>query len=153
MSTDFAATATTVEEFAVGAAKTAAEVAGDPVRVARKQVKSLERKGTPTVRRINRQLNALIPDRLEVFGIEINGKLPEKVAIKGLHGIREQALRRDVVGTVAARTLRIFNGSFKTIARTATRFEEASQLKPSRQAESRPASRRSRTRSASRRAA
>src|SRR5919109_88344 len=35
MSTDFADTATTVEEFAVGAAKTAAEVAGDPVKAAR----------------------------------------------------------------------------------------------------------------------
>lgn len=153
MSTDFAGTATAVEEFAVGAAKTAAEVASDPVRAARKQVKTFERKGSPTVRRINRQLNALIPDRLEVFGVEINGRLPEKVAVKGLHQIRRQALRRDVVGSVAKRTLRIVNGSFKTIARTATRLEEASQLNPSRQADSRPASRRSRTRPARRRAA
>ena len=153
MSTDFADTATAVEEFAVGAAKTAAEVASDPVRVARKQVKSLERKGTPTVRRINRQLNALMPDRLAIFGMEINGKLPEKMAVKGLQGIRAQARRQDVVGNVAKRTLRMFNGSFKTIARTASRLEQASELNPSRQGESRPAPRRSRTRSARRRAA
>jgi hypothetical protein len=50
-----------------------------------------------------------------------------------------------MVGGVAKRTLRIFNGSFKTIARTATRLEEASELTPKRQAESRPARRRSRT--------
>jgi hypothetical protein len=153
MSTDFADTATAVEEFAVGAAQTAAEVATDPVRAARKQVKSFERKGTPAVRRINRQLNALLPDRLEIFGVPVNGRLPEKMAIKGLHGIRSQAKRHDVVGDVAKRTLRMFNGSFKTIARTASRLEEASEINPSRQTESRPAKRRSRTRSARRRAA
>jgi hypothetical protein len=153
MSTDFADTATTVEEFAVGAAKTAAEVAGDPVKAARKQAKALERKGTPTVRRINRQLNALLPDRLAIFGVEINGRLPENMAVKGLHGIRVQAKRRDMLGGVAKRTLRLFNGSFKTIARTATRLEQASELSPSRPGESRPAPRRSRTRAARRRAA
>jgi hypothetical protein len=153
MSTDFAETATAVEEFAVGAAKTAAEVASDPVRAARKQARTLERKGAPTVRRINRQLNAMLPDKLEIFGLEINGRLPEKMAVKGLQGIRAQARRQDLVGGVAKRTLRLFNGSFKTIARTATRLEQASELNPSRNGVSRPATRRSRTRSARRRAA
>ena len=153
MSTDFAEAATAVEEFTVGAAKTAVEVASDPMRAARKQVKNLERKGTPAVRRINRQLNALLPDRLEILGVEVNSRLPEKMAIKGLHGIREQARRRDVIGNVAKRTLRIFNGSFKTIARTATKLEQASELSAGRPAESRPVARRSRTRSARRRAA
>jgi hypothetical protein len=35
-----------------------------------------------------------------------------------------------MVGDVAKRTLRIFNGSFKTIARTASRFEQATELAP-----------------------
>jgi hypothetical protein len=153
MSTDFADTATAVEEFAVGAAKTAAEVASDPVRAARKQVKSFERKGTPAVRRINRQLNALIPDRLEVFGVEINGRLPEKIAVKGLQMVKVQAKRNDMIGDVAKRTLRVFNGSFKVIARTATRLEQASELNASRHAEATPARRRSRTRATRRRAA
>lgn len=148
MNTDFADAATAVEEFAVGAAKTAAEVASDPVRAARKQIKSLERKGTPAVRRINRRLVAFVPERLVVFGLEINGRLPERMAIKGLHGIRAQAERQDAVGGVATRTLRIFNGSFKTIARTATRLEQASEL-----SQRRPARQRSRTRAARRRAA
>ena len=152
MSTDFAGTATAVEEFAVGAVKTAADVAGDPMRAARKQVKSLERKGTPAVRRINRRLNALIPDRLAIFGFEINGRLPEKVAIKGLQMVKSQAKRQDPVGGVAKRTLRILAGSFKTIARTASRLEQASELGSAR-TEARQTPRRARTRSARRRAA
>jgi|SRR5579864_1252475 len=128
MSTEFTDTATAVEEVALGAAKTAAEVASDPVRSARKQFKGLERKGAPVARRVNRRINALIPDRLTIMGLEVNGKLPEKVAIKGIHLVKVQARRQDVVGDVAKRTLRIFNSSFKTIARTATRFEQASEL-------------------------
>ena len=142
MSTEFADTATAVEEFAVGAAKTAAEVASDPVAAVRKQARSFERKGTPAVRRINRRLNALIPDRVTVFGVEVNDRLPEKLAIKGLQLVKLQARRQDVMGDVAKRTLKIFNGSFKTIARTATRLEQASDLTPQRPAERKPARRR-----------
>ena len=144
MATDFSDTATAVEEFAVGAARTAAEVASDPVGRARKQVKSFERKGAPTVRRINRRLNALMPGKVTVFGIEVNGKLPEKVAIRGLQLVKVQARRPDVVGDIAKRTLRIFNGSFKTIARTATRLEQASELTAHRQTAARPRSARRR---------
>lgn len=129
MSTDFGG-ATTVEEVAIGAAKTAAEVVSDPVGSARKQARSFERKGTPAVRRINRRINAMLPERVKLFGVEVNRKLPENLAVKGLHVVRVQARRDDTVGGVAKQTLRIFNGSFKTIARTATRLEQASQLNP-----------------------
>src|SRR3989454_4966660 len=151
MNAEFASTATAVEEVAAGVARSAAEVVSDPVRSARKQVKAFERKGTPVVRRINKRLNALIPERVTVLGIEVNGKLPEKQAIKGLQVVKVQARRPDVVGDVAKRTLRIFNGSFKTIARTATRLEQASELTAHRQAEARP--RNARRRSARRKAA
>jgi hypothetical protein len=146
-------TVTTVEEVAVGAAESAASVASHPFKSARKQVKGFERKGTPAVRRINRRLSALIPDKVSVFGMDVNGKLPEKVAIKGLQMVKLQAKRKDVVGDVAKRTLKIFNGSFKTIARTATRLEQATELTTHRNGESRPASRPARRRSARRRAA
>ena len=150
MSTQFSDTATTVEEIAVGAAKTAADVATDPVGTARKQVKSLGRKGAPAVRRINRRLTAMIPDRVTVLGLEVNGRLPEKLAVKGLHLVKVQARRQDVVGNVAKRTLPIFNGGFKTIAQTAIRLEQASTLAtPASQA----APRRARTRTARRQAA
>ena len=153
MSTDSSSTATAVEEFAIGAAKSAAEVGSDPIGSARKQARMFERKGTPAVRKINRRLNAMIPDRLTVFGVEVNGRLPEKMAIKGLQLVKGQARRQDLVGGVAKRTVRIFNGSFKTIARTATRLEQASELAPRRTTESKPVARRARRRTSRRRAA
>src|SRR6202790_512800 len=130
--TTFTDAATTVEEVAFGAAKTAAEVASDPIGSARKQVKGFERKGAPTARKVNRRfnarLNAILPEKVTLWGIEVNEKLPEKVAIKGLHLVKLQARREDMVGGVAKRTLRIFNGSFRTIPRTATRLEQATEL-------------------------
>src|SRR2546428_194992 len=93
MNAEFASTATAVEEVAAGVARSAAEVVSDPVRSARRQVRAFERKGTPVVRRINKRLNALLPDRLRVFGLDVNGKLPEKVAIKGLQLVKVQARR------------------------------------------------------------
>src|SRR5712691_6174729 len=134
MSTDI----TTVEEVAFGAAKTAAEVASDPIGSARKQVKGFEKKGAPTARKVNRRfnarLNAILPEKVTLWGIEVNEKLPGKVAIKGLQLVKLQARREDMVGDVAKRTLRIFNGSLKTSARTASRFEQATELAPRREA-------------------
>ena len=153
MSTVFTDAATTVEEVAVGAAQTAAEVASNPIGSARKQVKGFERKGTPAVRRINRRFNQWIPDRVSVFGIQVNEKLPEKLAVKGLNLVKVQARRHDAVGAVAKQTLRIFNGSFKTIARTASRLEQATELTSQREASRKPAVVRTRRRSARRRAA
>jgi hypothetical protein len=144
MSTEmkFADAATTVEEVAFGAAQTAAEVASDPIGSARKQVKGFEKKGASTARKVNRRfnarLNAILPEKVTLWGIEVNQKLPEKVAIKGLHLVKLQARRQDMVGDVAKRTLRIFNGSFKTIARTASRFEQATELTPVRTAAAKP---------------
>jgi hypothetical protein len=138
----FTDAATTVEGVAFGAAKSAAEVASDPIGSARKQVKGFEKKGAPTARKVNRQfnarLNAILPEKVTLWGIEVNGKLPEKVAIKGLHLVKLQARRQDMVGDVAKRTLRIFNGSFKTIARTANRFEQATELTPLRTPSAKP---------------
>ena len=151
-------TATTVAEVAFGAAQTVREVASDPIGSARKQVKGLERKGTPAARKIKRRFNARLnaatapamdaaktinarlskaakvagewmPERIVVMGMEVNGKLPEKVVIMGLELVKVQARRRDVVGGVAKRTLRFANGSFKTIAKTASRLEYASETR------------------------
>lgn len=144
MSTEikFGEAATTVEEVAFGAAKTAAEVASDPIGSARKQVRGFEKKGAPTARKLNRRfnarLNAILPEKVTLWGIELNEKLPEKVAIKGLHLVKLQARREDMVGDVAKRTLRIFNGSFKTIARTAIRLEQASELTSQRAVAAKP---------------
>jgi hypothetical protein len=155
--TRFGETATTVEEVAFGAAKTAAEVASDPIGTARKSVKGFERKGAPTARKLNRQftarLNAILPEKVTLFGMPVNEKLPQKIAIKGLNLVKLQARRQDMVGDVTKRTLRIFNSSFKTIARTATRLEQATQLTPSRAAAAKPTAAKARRRTARRRAA
>src|SRR5438309_10544835 len=91
MNAEFASTATAVEEVAAGGRRSAAENVSDPVRSARRQVRAFERKGTPVVRRMNRRLNALLPDRLQVLGLDGNGKLPEKAARKGMPLAKVQA--------------------------------------------------------------
>jgi hypothetical protein len=156
--TTFADAATTVEEVAFGAAQAAAEVASDPIGSARKQVKGFEKKGSPAARKLNRRfnarLNAILPEKVKLWGIEVNDKLPEKVATRGLQLVKVQARRQDVVGDVAKQTLRIFHGSFKTIARTATRLEQATSLTPKRETAAKPAAKRQpRRRTAGRRRA
>src|SRR5258708_16437721 len=121
MSTEikFGDAATMVEEVAIGAAQTAAEVASDPIGSARKSVRGFERKGASTARKVNRRfnarLNAILPEKVTLWGIEVNDKLPEKVAIKGLQLVKVQARRQDMVGGGAKRTLRIFHAPFKPI--------------------------------------
>jgi hypothetical protein len=92
----------------------------------------------------------MLPEKVTILGVELNRKLPEKLAVKGLHLVKLQARRQDVVGDVAKRTLRVFNGSFKTIARTANRLEQATELTAPRQATVRAATRRPRRRTARR---
>ncbi len=135
MSTDIS----TVEEVAFGAARAAAEVASDPIGSARKQVKGLKRRGSPTARKVNRQLTEQInaatapaKDAVKEFAKTAEkvaaDLVPERIAIRGLHVVKVQAKRQDQVGDIAKRALKMFNGSFKTIARVATRLERASEL-------------------------
>jgi hypothetical protein len=153
----FGEAASTVEDVAFGAAKAAAELASDPMGTARKSVKGFEKKGAPTARKINRRLaarlNAILPEKVTLFGLDVNEKLPQKVATKGLNVVKAQARRQTMFGGVAKRTLRIFNGSFKTIAKTATRLEHATSLAPNRTATAKPAVTTTRRRTARRRAA
>src|SRR6266852_4572066 len=147
MSTD----TSTVEEVAFGAARTVAEMASDPIGSARRQVKGLERKGTPTARKVNRRLSrqfsaATAPAKDVVKGFAkkldqasksaervVGDLLPERIAVRGLQLVKVQAKRQDAVGDVATQSLKIFNGSFKTVARVASRLANASEL-PGRQA-------------------
>jgi hypothetical protein len=155
-------TASTVEEIAFGAARTAAEVASDPMRSARRQVKGLERRGAPTARKVNRQVSAQLSaatspamDAVKEIGarLEQTGRslTPERVVLGGLKMVKAQAKRPDVVGDVAKRALRTFRGSFRTIARIATRFEHASELNPTPRATAATPSKRRATRTRARR--
>ena len=145
MSTDVSEMTDTVEEVAFGAAEAVAEVAADPVGAVRRQVKSLEKRGTPTARKVNRRVNrqfeyATTP-AIDAFktvrktaaktAAQVAGQLdPEKVALRGLRLVKVQAKRDDIVGDVAKQTLRFFNRSFKTVARVAVRLDNASDLNP-----------------------
>ena len=148
MSTDIKDITDTVEEVAFGAAETVAEVASDPIGSVRRQVKGLERKGTPATRKVNRRVNARIDaateparDAYKAFtktaraiqrsAVKMAGELePEKVALRGLRIVKGQAKRPDAIGHAAKRTLRAFNRSFKTVVRVATRLESASEITP-----------------------
>jgi hypothetical protein len=125
--------------------KETAEVIEELATSARKQVRGFERKSTRAARRINRRFNAqvrsLAPEKVNVWGLELNSKLPEKAAVKGLHLVRLQARREDRMGVVAKRALHMLNTSFKTIVRVATRFEQASELTPHHAAAVKPAAR------------
>jgi hypothetical protein len=170
MSTDITST---VEEVAFGAARAAREVASDPMGTARKQVRGLERKGTPAARKLNRRLTnqfnaATAPAKDAVKGIAkkldqasksastvAGDLLPERIVLKGLQLVKVQAKRQDPMGEVASQALKMFNGSFKTIARVANRLERASELPARHAAAPRKArtARRSTRRTTSRRSA
>jgi hypothetical protein len=148
MSTDVREMTDTVEQVAFGAAEAAAELAADPIGTVRRQVKGLEKKGTPAARKVNRRINTQIEyatapakDAFKTItktaktagrtAERVAGQLmPEKVALRSLHLVKVQAKRDDMVGDVAKSTLRFFNRSFKTVARVATKLENASELAP-----------------------
>ncbi len=167
MSTDIKEVTDTVEQVAFGAAEAAAEIASDPIGSVRKQVKTLERKGTPAARKVNRRINSAsapakdalktiskTADAVKESASKVAGEMaPEKVVIRGLRLVKLQAKRPDMVGDVAKRTLRFFNRSFKTVARVATRFETASELTPASKPATRPATVRRPARRTRRRAA
>ena len=171
MSTDVKEITDTVEQVAFGAAESAAEIASDPIGSVRKQVKSLERKGTPAARKVNRRINAQFEsatapakDAYRSFtktAMRVAEELvPERVVLRGFRMLKHQARREDVLGDASKQTLKLFNRSFKTVAKYVNKFETATELTPHRTtstpAASRPARRRSttrRTRRGTRRAA
>ena len=79
--------------------------------------------------------------------------VPEKVVLRGLRQIKSQSKRQDAIGMVAKRTLRMFNRSFKTVARVATRLENASEVAPAARPAAKPAMTRRPARRSRRRAA
>ena len=168
MSTDIRDITDTVEEVAFGAAETAAEMASDPIGSVRKSVKGLERKGTPAARKLNRRVNTRVnavaePARdafktitstaTKAAGKVADELVPEKIVLRGLHQIKLTAKRPDVAGYAAKRTLRFFNRSFKTVARVASRFENASELTPASKPATKAATTRRRVRRTRRHAA
>src|SRR5205814_5265545 len=57
----------------------------------------------------------------------ISGALPERVALAGIRIIKSQATRKDMLGEVAYRTLKLVNGGLERALQTLNRFENASE--------------------------
>ena len=108
-------------DLVTGAAVTVAEnvtrAVNHPVREARK----IERRGAAVNKRIGSRLEDLIEDTSE----RVEAMMPERVALLGIHAIKDRARRKDLVGDVAYRTLEIVNGGLEAVLGTLNRLERA----------------------------
>jgi hypothetical protein len=87
-------------DLVTGAAVTVAEnvtrTVSHPVREARK----IERRGAAANKRFGKDVAGLMEDTVEA----IDAMMPEKVALRGIHVIKDRARRKDLIGDVAYRT-------------------------------------------------
>src|SRR5438105_3745345 len=136
---------TEAADVATGAAVQAAEAVSDPAGSATKQVRRLERSGAPVNRRFEREVRRAAERAVDTTGKLLNGAVTERLVLRGLHLVKDQARRGDLVGLAAYRSLEILHGGFRSAARSLTRFQDASQP-PARPTERRRSQTRSRTR-------
>jgi hypothetical protein len=90
-----------------------------PVREARK----IERRGAAANKRFGKDVAGLVEDTVEV----IDAMMPEKVALRGIHVIKDRARRKDLIGDVAYRTLELVNGGLEAVLGTLNRLERATE--------------------------
>jgi hypothetical protein len=110
-------------DLVAGAAVTVAEnvtrTVSHPVREARK----IERRGAAANKRFGKNVAGLMEDTVEV----IDAMMPEKVALRGIHVIKDRARRKDLIGDVAYRTLELVNGGLEAVLGTLNRLERATE--------------------------
>jgi len=108
-------------DLVTGAAVTVAEnvtrAVSHPVREARK----IERRGAAANKRFSRDVADFVDDTTETF----DAFMPEKVALLGIHAIKDRARRKDLIGDVAYRTLELVNGGLEAVLGTLNRLEKA----------------------------
>ena len=108
-------------DLVTGAAVTVAETVeraiSHPVREARK----IERRGAAANKRFSKDVAGLMDGTVEV----VEAMMPEKVALFGIHAIKDRARRKDLIGDVAYRTLELVNGGLEAVVGTLTRLERA----------------------------
>ncbi len=96
-------------DLVTGAAVTVAEnvtrAVSHPVREARK----IERRGAAANKRFGRDVADFVEDTTE----GIDAIMPEKVALLGIHAIKDRARRKDLMGDIAYRTLELVNGGLE----------------------------------------
>ena len=108
-------------DLVTGAAVTVAEnvtrAVSHPVREARK----IERRGAAANTRFGRDVADFVEDTTE----GIDAIMPEKVALLGIHAIKDRARRKDLMGDIAYRTLELVNGGLEAVLGTLNRLERA----------------------------
>ncbi|MDQ6918326.1 MAG: hypothetical protein M3Z98_03090 [Candidatus Dormibacteraeota bacterium] len=108
-------------DLVTGAAVTVAEnvtrAVSHPVREARK----IERRGAAANKQLGKDVAGFMDDTVEV----IDAIMPEKVALLGIHAIKDRARRKDLIGDVAYRTLELVNGGLEAVLGTLNRLERA----------------------------
>jgi len=113
--------AVTGADLVSGAAVTVAEnvtrAISHPVREARK----IERRGAAANKRLGKDVAGFVDDTAEA----IDAIMPEKVALLGIHAIKDRARRKDLIGDVAYRTLELVNGGLEAVLGTLNRLEKA----------------------------
>ena len=117
---DFVENAVMGADLVAGAAVTVAEnvsrTINHPVREARK----IERRGAAANKRFGKDVAGFVDDTAEAI-------MPEKVALLGIHAIKDRARRKDLIGDVAYRTLELVNGGLDAVVGTLSRLERATQ--------------------------
>jgi hypothetical protein len=110
-------------DLVTGAAVTVAEnvtrAINHPVREARK----IERRGAAANKRFSKDAADFVEDTSDA----IEGMMPEKVALLGIHAIKDRARRKDLIGDVAYRALELVNGGLEAVLGTLNRLERATQ--------------------------
>jgi hypothetical protein len=110
-------------DLVTGAAVTVAEnvsrAINHPVREARK----IERRGAAANKRLSKDVAGIMEDTVEV----IDAIMPEKVALLGIHAIKDRARRKDLIGDFAYRTLELVNGGLEAALGTLNRLERATE--------------------------
>ena len=110
-------------DLVTGAAVTVAEnvtrAINNPVREARK----FERRGASANKQLSKDVADFVDDTAEAIG----AMMPEKVALRGIHAIKDRARRKDVIGDFAYRWLELVNGGLEMMLGTLTRLERATQ--------------------------
>ena len=102
---------------AVTVADNVSRAVSHPVREARK----IERRGSAANKRFSRDVADFVEDTTEA----IDAVMPEKVALLGIHAIKDRARRKDLIGDVAYRTLELVNGGLEAVLGTLNRLERA----------------------------
>ena len=106
-----------------GTAATVAENITRAVAHPTREAHKVERRGAAVNKRIGRDLTSLAGNTAEA----IDAVMPEKVALLGIHAIKDRARRKDLLGDFAYRTLEFLNGGLETVLVTLNRLERATQ--------------------------